>query len=245
SDESLPLGGPKQRAVLALLLLDAGRVVSSDRLIDVLWGEQPPKTAATSLQNFISQLRKVLGPDVLVTKPPGYVLRIRREQLDLNRFRALLEKARTSPPEVRAEELREALNLWRGPALDEFAFDAFAHSDIAHLDELRLAALEDRIEADLAVGRDAELIGELESLVQAHPLRERSRAQLMLALYRSGRQAEALQVYQDTRRALVEELGLDPGPALQQLHAAIIRQETGLEAAPRSAAPDDHLGAVM
>jgi DNA-binding SARP family transcriptional activator/class 3 adenylate cyclase len=244
-DESLPIGGPKQRAVLALLLLDAGRVVSSDRLIDVLWGERPPRTAATSLQNFISQLRKILGPDVLVTKPPGYVLRIRREQLDLNRFRALVEKARTSPPELRAEQLRDALALWRGPALEEFAFDAFSHSDVAHLDELRLAALEDRIEADLAVGLDAELIGELEAVVQAHPLRERPRAQLMLALYRAGRQAEALQVYQETRRALVEQLGLDPSPGLQQLHASIIRQETGLDAVPRSATPEDHLAAVM
>jgi DNA-binding SARP family transcriptional activator/class 3 adenylate cyclase len=243
--ETLPLGGPKQRAVLALLLLDAGRVVSTDLLIDVLWGEQPPRTASTSLQNLISQLRKILGPDVLVTKPPGYVLRIRRERLDLNRFRALVEQARTAPPEVRAAHLREALALWRGPPLAEFVYDGFAHSDVAHLGELHLAALEDRIEADLALGRDAELIGELESLVQGHPLRERFRAQLMLALYRSGRQAEALQVYQDTRRALVEELGLDPGPALQQLHAAIIRQETGLEAVPRSAAPEDHLGAVM
>src|ERR671911_665592 len=170
----LQLGGPKQRAVLALLLLDAGRVVSTDRLIDLLWGEQPPPTAATSLQNFVSQLRKLLGADVLVTKPPGYRLEIEPEQLDLERFRRL----------VQAAKFREALALWRGPALADLAFEPFAQNEIARLEELRLAALERRIEADLETGRHAELIGEIEVLVREHPLREKLRRFLMLALYR-------------------------------------------------------------
>jgi DNA-binding SARP family transcriptional activator len=215
----LQLGGPKQRAVLALLLLDAGRVVSTDRLIDLLWGEQPPPTAATSLQNFVSQLRKLLGADVLVTKPPGYRLEIEPEQLDLERYRRL----------VQAAKFREALALWRGPALADLAFEPFAQNEIARLEELRLAALERRIEADLETGRHAELIGEIEVLVREHPLREKLRRFLMLALYRAGRQAEALQAYHDTRRILVDELGIEPSAGLQQLHGAILRQDPELE----------------
>lgn len=225
----LQLGGPKQRAVLALLLLDAGRVVSTDRLIDLLWGEQPPPTASTSLQNFISQLRKLLGADVLATKPPGYRLEIDPEQLDLERFRRLVEAAKQGPPDERAARLREALALWRGPALADLAFEAFAQNEIARLEELRLAALEEQIQADLDAGGHAELVGELESLVREHPLRERLRAQLMLALYRSGRQVEALQVYHDARRELVDELGIEPSSTLQQLHGAILRQDVRLD----------------
>jgi DNA-binding SARP family transcriptional activator len=229
ADTQLQLGGPKQRAVLAVLLLDAGRVVSSDRLIDLLWGEQPPPTAATSLQNFISQLRKLFGADVLATKPPGYRLEISPQQLDLERFRLLVEDAKQGRPAERSSKLREALALWRGPPLADLAFETFAQNEIARLEELRLSALEEQIEADLDDGRHAELVGELEPLVREHPLRERLRGQLMLALYRSGRQAEALQVYHDARRELVDELGIEPGAALQQLHGAILRQDARLE----------------
>ena len=238
------LGGPKQRALLALLLLDAGRAVSTDRLIDALWGEHAPRTAVTSLQNFVSQLRKQLGPDLLVTKRPGYLLRIEPLQLDLNQARALFAAARAAPPEERAAKLREALQLWRGPPLEEFGFETFAQSEIARLEELRLSLLEERIDADIEAGRPGEVVGELEALVTEHPLRERFREQLMLALYHSGRQAEALDAYQDGRRALVEQLGIDPSPRLQQLHAAILRQEVGVEPA-RAAPAQDHFEDVV
>jgi DNA-binding SARP family transcriptional activator len=224
SDEAGPLllGGQKQRAVLAVLLLEPGRVVSVDRLIDALWGENPPRTATTSLQNFISQLRKTLGPEVLETKPPGYRLRIRPGELDLDRFRVLVESARAAEPLERAEKLRHALALWRGPALADFTFEAFAQPHIAHLEELRLGTLEERVQADLDSGAHAELIGELEVLVDEFPLRERLRGQYMLALYRAGRQAEALQAYQEGRRILVDQLGIEPSRELQQLHGAIL-----------------------
>jgi DNA-binding SARP family transcriptional activator len=227
----LSLGGQKQRALLAILLLRAGQVVSTDTLLDQLWGEHPPRTATTSLQNFVSQLRKLLGPDVLATRAPGYVLRLEGHELDLRRFERLVSAARDAEPGTRAELLREALGLWHGPPLAEFAFEAFAQNEIGRLEELRLSALEDRIDADLELGRHADLVGEIESLVFAHLLRERLRGQLMLALYRSGRQADALEAYRDARRALTDELGLEPTPALQQLHASILRQEAGLEAA--------------
>lgn len=227
--EQLPLGGPKQRAVLALLVLDAGRVVATDRIIDQLWGERPPPTAGASLQNLVSQLRKLLGPDVLITKPPGYRLQIAPEQVDHERFRLLVESCASDTPPNRAAKLREALALWRGPALADLAFESFALDESARLEELRLATLEARIEADLESGRHGELVGELEALVREHPLRERLRRFLMLALYRSGRQAEALQVYHDARRALVEELGIEPSAALQQLHGAILRHDPELE----------------
>jgi DNA-binding SARP family transcriptional activator len=232
SDETGPLllGGQKQRAVLTLLLLEPGRVVSTDRLVDALWGEEPPRTAATSLQNFISQLRKTLGPEVLETKAPGYRLRIRPGELDLDRFHVLVESARGAAAGERAEKLRHALALWRGPALADFAYEAFAQPHIAHLEEQRLATLEERVEADLETGAHAELVGELEALVDEFPLRERLRGHYMLALYRSGRQAEALQTYQECRRLLVEQLGIDPSRELQQLHGAILRQDAGLQA---------------
>ena len=238
------LGGPKQRALLALLLVDAGRAVSTDRLIDALWGEDPPRTAPTSLQNFVSQLRKQLGADLLVTKPPGYLLRIDPNQLDVNRAQALLAGARDAPPEERAAKLREAIAMWRGPPLEEFGFEAFAQSEIARLGELRLSLLEERIEADIEAGRAGEVVGELEALVGEQPLRERFREQLMLALYRAGRQAEALEAFQEGRRVLVEELGIDPSPRLQQLHGAILRQEVGLEPA-RAAPAQDHFDEVV
>jgi DNA-binding SARP family transcriptional activator len=239
----LELGGPKQRALLALLLLDAGRAVSTDRLIDALWGEQPPRTAPTSLQNFVSQLRKVLGPDLLVTKPPGYLLRIEPSQVDVNRAQALLDETKAAPAGERGARLRSALALWRGPPLEEFGYEAFAQGEIARLEELRLTLLEDRLDADIETGNAGELVGELEALVAEHPLRERFREQLMLALYRSGRQAEALEVFQQGRRVLVDELGIDPSPRLQQLQAAILRQEINLEPA-RAAPAQDHFEEV-
>ena len=207
------LGGPKQRALLALLLVDAGRAVSTDRLIDALWGEQPPRTAPTSLQNFVSQLRKQLGPDLLVTKPPGYLLRIDPLQLDVNRVHALLTEAKDAAVGERAAKLREAIGMWRGPPFEEFEFEAFAQGEIARLGELHLTLLEERIEADIEAGRSGEVVGELEVLVSEHPLRERFREQLMLALYQSGRQAEALDAFQEGRRALVEELGIVDPPS--------------------------------
>jgi DNA-binding SARP family transcriptional activator len=231
---SLPLGGPQQRAVLAILALHAGQVVSTARLIDELWGERVPGSAKPVLQGYVSSLRKTIGP-VIVTKGPGYVLELEPEQLDLHRFERLLGEGQRDRAGARAEaasaSLREALALWRGPALADFAYEQFAQAAIVRLEELRLTALEERIEADLVLGRHAQLVGEIEGLVAEHPLRERLRGQLMLALYRSGRQAEALQAYQEARRTLVEELGIDPTPALQALERAILQQDPTLDLA--------------
>ena len=240
----LPLGGVKQRAVLAVLLLRAGEVVSSDFLIAAVWGEEPPRTAATSLQNSVSALRKLLGPERLLTRPPGYMLAVEREWIDLVRFERSVAEARGLEPEERAEALRRALELWRGPPLADLAFESFASPEVFRLEELRLAALEDLIEAELACGRAAEVVPELESLVAQHPLRERLRGQQMLALYHSGRQAEALAAYQAARRALVEELGLEPGPQLQELHERILRQEVPQPRAAPAAATEDHFREV-
>lgn len=243
-DKALAMGGQKQRAVLAALLIDAGRVVSTDYLVDALWGEHPPKTAPTSLQNFVSQLRKLLGPNVLVTKPPGYQLRLEPGQLDLDRFTHLVEEARSADAEERSVKLRKALTLWRGAPFADFMFESFAQPEIARLSELRLSVLEERIDADLEAGRHAELVGELEPLVAEYPLRERLRGQLMLTLYRSGRQAEALQTYQDARSALVDELGIEPSPALSRLHGAILRQEAGLDRPGVGPPAEDHFREV-
>jgi DNA-binding SARP family transcriptional activator len=247
SDEtgSLLLGGLKQRAVLALLLLEPGRVVSTDRLIDALWGEKPPRTAATSLQNFISQLRKVLGQDLLETTPPGYRVRVRPGDIDLDRFRLLVEQSESMEPTGKARALREALAIWRGPPLADFSFEAFAQAHIAHLEELRLATLEERIQADLDSGLSTQLIPELEELVKSHPVRERLRGQHMLALYRSGRQAEALETYQEGRRVLVEQLGIEPSRELQHLHGAILRQEAGLQAPDVETPAEGHFEQVV
>ena len=236
--EPLQLGSRKQRATLALLLVDAGRVVSTDRLIDALWGESPPRTASTSLQNFVSALRKSLGSEVLVTRPAGYQLAVGPDQVDAERFRRLLGEARGAAPEARSAKLTEALALWRGAPLADFRFESFAQADISRLEELRLAAVEERVEADLEAGRHAELVGELESLVSESPLRERLRGQLMLALYRSGRQAEALQAYLDARRELVDELGIEPGGELQALHSSILRQDPRLAPGGAAAKPE-------
>ena len=185
-DESgvVALGGQKQRALLGLMLMRAGEVVAADRLVDELWGEQPPKTATTSLQNFVSQLRKLLGPNVLVTRPPGYVLEIDAESLDLRRFERLVAEARGTEPLERVAKLREALALWRGPPLADLAFETFAQTEIRRLEELRLDTVEARIDAELESGEDSAVVAELEALVEQYPTRERVRGQLMLALYR-------------------------------------------------------------
>jgi DNA-binding SARP family transcriptional activator len=223
--EELPVVGQKARAVLTLLILRANEVVSTEFLVDALWGEQPPRTATTSLQNSISALRKLLGADVLVTRPPGYVLSVESDAVDALRFERLVAAARELEPAERAAQLRAALELWRGDPLPDLALSAEPLAgEVRRLEELRLAALEERIDADLALDRHPELVAELEALVARNPLRERLRAQLMLALYHSGRQADALRVYQDARRELVDELGLDPSPQLQELHAQILRQ---------------------
>lgn len=237
----IALGGQKQRALLALLLVHAGEVIATERLVTELWGERPPKTATTSLQNFVSHLRKLLGPETLATKPPGYVLRVEPEYFDLARFEHLVSTARGKEAEERSRLLRDALALWRGPPLADFVFETFAQGEIRRLEELRLGALEERIEADLDLGGGADLVAELESLVEQFPLRERLRAQLMLALYRAGRQADALQCYHAARRALVDELGIEPGPALKDVYTSILRQETTLAPESSPARPEDQL----
>ena len=244
-DGPLHLGGAKQRALLALLTLNAGRVVATDTLVDQLWGEQPPRTAVTSLQNFVSQLRKLLGSETVKTRSPGYLLQIDRNDVDAFRFERMLGEVKGLSPADRSTRLSEALAMWRGPPLADFAFEAFAQAEIRRLEELYAVAVEERIEADLELGRHGGLIGELEALVSDHPLRERLRGQLMVALYRSGRQAEALHAYHDARHALVEELGVEPGRPLRELFSAILRHDAALEPnGGEAAAGDEHLEAI-
>src|ERR671928_1414283 len=236
----LQLGGPKQRALLAMLLLEANHAVSADRLIDALWGDHPPDTAKNTLQVYVSQLRKLLPEGSLETVPPGYRLAVAPEAIDLSRFEELAHQGRAAlgigDAATAAQALGAALALWRGPALADLALEEFAQGEAARLEELRLAVLEDRIEADLALGRHGPLVAELEHLIVENAFRERLRAQLMLALYRSGRQAEALAVYQRTRRTLVDELGIEPGESLRQLEQAILAHDPSLDAdeAPRA-----------
>jgi DNA-binding SARP family transcriptional activator len=231
-DQPVALGGVKQRSLLAVLLLQANEVVSTDRLIDQLWGAAPPATADKSIQNYVSRLRKALGEQCLVTQAPGYVLRVEPSDVDLGRFEQLVSEAARVAPDSAARKLGEALALWRGPALADLAYESFAQVEIARLEEMRMAVLEERIDADLARGRHAQLVGELEALVARHPLRERLRRQLMLALYRSARQAEALDAYRVARRELQEELGLEPSAELKQLERAILSQDPDLDLEP-------------
>jgi DNA-binding SARP family transcriptional activator len=230
----ISLGGRKQRATLAILLLHANRVVSVDRLADDLYAGAPPVTAVTQVQRQISDLRKTLGAGAAIeTRAPGYLLRVGDAQVDLHRFERLAEEGRHAldrgDADAAAELLREALALWRGAPLADLADEAFAQVPVGRLEEIRLAALEERIEAELALGRHAQLIGELEQLIAEHPLRERFRAQLMLALYRAGRQTEALDLYRRTREELVDELGIEPGPAIRELERAILAQDPSLD----------------
>ena len=229
---AVPLDAPKPRALLAILLLRAGQPVSRERLIEDLWAGRPPSSATKVLQTYVSQLRRVLGRGVIRTVSSAYELRPAPGSFDLHRFEQLLANARAASPAVASGLLREALSLWRGPPLAEFAYDAWARPEIERLDELRLGALQDRIEADLALGAAPELVPELELLVGTYPLRERLRGQLMLALYRSGRQADALAAYRAARSALVETLGLEPGADLRRLERAILDQDPQLDLEP-------------
>jgi DNA-binding SARP family transcriptional activator len=236
-DRALALGGPKQRSLLAVLLLHANEVVSSDRLIAELWGERPPVTAAKSVQIYVSRLRREMGERRLTTRTPGYVLHVEPAEVDLTRFERLVAEARRTEPRDAADKLRAALALWRGPPLADLAYEPFAQTEIARLEEMRLAALEARFDADLAAGRHAEIVAELEPSIAQHPLREHLRGQLMLALYRSGRQADALRTYQLARRELAEELGLEPGEELRRLERAILTHDPALRIEPDTREP--------
>jgi predicted ATPase/DNA-binding SARP family transcriptional activator len=233
---AIPIVGDTQRALLAILLIRANEPVSTDGLIDELWGERAPVSPRKGVQVHVSRLRKALGPcsSRLETQPNGYLLRVKPGELDTDQCERLAARGRaalaTDDCQEAADLLREALALWRGPPLADFAYESFAQAEIARLEELRMALLEDRIDADLACGRHTELVGELEVLVAAHPLRERLRRQLVVALYRGGRQAEALEAHRAARAMLSDELGLDPTPALQELEHAILTHDAGLRA---------------
>jgi len=226
----IPMGGVRQRAVLVRLLLHANEVVPSEQLLMDLWGEDSPPSAANSLQAAISRLRRALPPGRLVTRVPGYVLRIFPEELDVSQFEQLVSEGREAltagAAEQAARTLRQALSLWHGPALADFRYEPFAQAEIVRLEELHLTCLEERIEADLALGLASVLVAELRRLVSEHPVRERLRSQLMLALYRDGRQSEALEVYRQFRSVLRDELGLDPSPQLRELETAILRHDS-------------------
>ena len=227
-EQSVPLKGAKPRALLGVLLLHANEVVSTARLVDELWGERPPATAEQLVQGYVHALRKQLGADALVTQAPGYRLRVAPHSLDLLEFQRLIAEARAAELEEAVELRRRALALWHGAPLADVSFEGPARHESGRLSELRLETQLERIEAELELGHHAALIGELESLVGAHPYQERLHAQLILALYRSGRQAEALQAYQAVRKVLSDELGLQPGQALRELEAAILRQDEAL-----------------
>ena len=231
---AVQLGGPRQRAVLALLLAQANEVVPVERLIDGVWDEEPPETAANILQGYVSQLRKLLGKETIVTRGRGYVVLVPDGALDLHRFERHAAAGMSERGAGRAAdgsgELEKALALWRGPALSDLGELPAVRPIAARLDELRLTALERRIEADLDCGRQAEAAAELDPLIAEHPLRERLRALRMLALYRCGRQAEALEAFRAARATLVEELGIEPSAELQELERQILRQDAVLAA---------------
>ena len=241
NDRSLALGGAQQRALLALLVIHRNQALTTDRLIDELWGDQTPPTAVKTLQGYISNLRKVLPADAIVTQGRGYVLTVEPDGVDVARFEQLVAEGRRAldagDPALARDQLSAALGLFRGDPLSDFAYLSFAQNEIARVEELRLAAIEDRVEADLALGQHAVLVGELERLVREHPTRERLTGQLMLALYRSGRQADALEQYRRTRGELVRELGIEPGPELQALARAILNHDPALGSARRLPRP--------
>jgi DNA-binding SARP family transcriptional activator len=241
-----PLGGPRQRAVLAILLAHANEAVPIGRIIDGVWGEQPPETAENIVQGYVSQLRKALGRDVIGTRGRGYAITVADETLDLRRFERHLRVGEDAladdRPAAAAAELRAALGLWRGPALSDLAGEPCARPIAARVDELRLVALERTLEADLARGRHREAVAELAALIAEHPLRERFRALQMLALYRCGRQADALDAFRAARATLVEELGIEPGAALRDLERRILEHDPTLDpttsTTPQAIAPD-------
>jgi DNA-binding SARP family transcriptional activator len=228
--QRIPMGGARQRAVLVSLMLHVNEVVPSEQLLMDLWGEDSPLSAANALQAAISRLRRVLPPGRLVTRAPGYALRLFPEELDVSQFGQLVSEGREAltggAAEQAARTLRQALSLWQGPALADFRYEPFAQAEIVRLEELHLTCLEERVEADLTLGLASVLVAELRRLVSEHPLRERLRSQLMLALYRDGRQAEALEVYREFRDVLRDELGLDPSPQLRELETAILRHDS-------------------
>jgi DNA-binding SARP family transcriptional activator len=227
--EIVHIPAPKQRALLGLLLLRANEPVAQEELIDQLWGEDAPRTARASLQNQVHAIRRLLGAEVLERRPAGYVVHVESGRLDLERFESLFEEARRAPAKERAATLREALACWRGPALVEFPTEPFAQHEIGRLEEERLTALEERIDADLQLGRHAAAVAELEGLVERHPLRERLWAQLMLALYRVGRQADALATYRRAHQTFVGEVGVEPSVSLRELQRAILIQDPTLD----------------
>ena len=235
-DVPLSLGGHRQRAVLAVLALHANEVMSLDRLAEEVWGGQPPDSAVATLQRYVSHLRKALAglPASVDTRRPGYVLSAASELIDARRFEAMVDEGRqylsSGAVEDAAVTLRAALSLWHGESLADFAYEPFARVEATRLDELRLGALEMRLDADLALGKHAEVVPELEALVAAHPLREAYRGQLMRALHRAGRRADALRVYSKGRHVMVDELGLDPSTGLQRLEHAILVEDPAVEA---------------
>jgi DNA-binding SARP family transcriptional activator len=232
---ALPVGQP--RALLARLLLDANRAVSADALVDSIWGESPPASSRKVLQLYVSQLRKLLGANRIETQPAGYAVQVESQEFDLARFEALTEAAQTeADPTRRSSLLADALSLWRGAPLAEFDAAPFAEVAARRLNDLRISAIERRVEADLELGRHERVVPELAALVAQEPLRERPRGQLMVALYRGGRQAEALACYREGRRRIVEELGVDPGDALRELERAILRRDPALDITAKSKA---------
>jgi DNA-binding SARP family transcriptional activator len=232
---ALPLSSGKASALLARLLLDVNQTVSMDAIVDSLWGEHVPASAIKMVQVHVSQLRKLLPDGMLRTRAPGYVLEVAAEAVDLAQLERLRAEARGAladgDPATAAARLRAGLSLWRGTALAEFS-EPFAAAQAAHLEELRIACVEDRIDAELALGQHADLVGELRLLTAGHPLRERLRCQLMLSLYRAGRQAEALGVYHEFRATLLEQLGVEPSPVMNELQRKVLTQDRTLDIAP-------------
>jgi DNA-binding SARP family transcriptional activator len=239
-DRQISLGGTRQRAVLALLLLHGNETLTRDVLIDRLWGEDAPATAAKVLQNCVSALRKELPADTIRTVGGAYALELKPDELDRDRFERLLAEGRAALADgayvEAAELLQAALALWRGSPLADLSYESFTQDEITRLEELHITAIEDRIDAELGLGRHEDAVPELEALVARHPLRERPRGQLMLALYQGGRQAEALEVYRAARRALMTELGIEPSRALQDLERSILAHDPALDVAPRRSA---------
>ncbi|MGH8991387.1 MAG: BTAD domain-containing putative transcriptional regulator, partial [Acidimicrobiia bacterium] len=241
--EGLIFRGNRERALLALLILNANQVVSGERLAEDLWSGNPPEGALKNLRVYVSRIRQALGDpgDVVVTRPSGYLLEVDPMAIDAGRFDSLVaqgrREARAADLEAAARTLREALDLWRGPALADVASAPFARAEATRLEDTRLSALEDRVEADLACGRHIEVATELDALTRAHPLRERFWALWMVALYRSGRQADALRAYQELRQILGEQLGIDPSEPLRRLEGAVLRQDPDLDWRPAAAAP--------
>ena len=243
------LGPPRQRVLLAALLCEANALVPTARLVDLLWPDDPPSSAANLVQGYVSGLRKAVGKEAIETRGTGYVAHVEQNALDLQVFERLahegsvaLENGRN---EVAASVLARALGLWRGPALSDLGDERFVVATAARLEELRILALERRLAADIAIGRHADVVGEIETLVAEHPLRERPWGLLMVALYRSGRQAEALDSYRRARTTLVEEIGIEPGVWLRELEAAMLRQDRSLEEAPRAEPEDEQLRSIL